>query len=75
MQISALNMIIAAQQARQAAAPGAATSKALEPKPTAPADAQEFVPFAAGAQETSTPRTAAARPPNAPVGSQIDIRI
>jgi hypothetical protein len=68
-------MIIAAQQARQAAAPGAAANKAPTPKPAAPEDTKEFVPFTAGTEGTPTAHAATTRTSNAPVGSQIDIRI
>jgi hypothetical protein len=78
MQISALNLIIAAQQARHAPPQSAVTSKGSVARPAgASADSAEFAPFmsdveksaAAPAQRQNTPL------PDAPLGSHIDIRV
>ena len=81
MQVSALSTIIAAQQARSAtptARPAAGTQAAKTA--AAPLPGQEFAPlaFAAPAAATTATEDAPARPAylaNAPMGSQVDIRI
>jgi hypothetical protein len=83
MQISALSTIIAAQQAR-GAAPARPTVNAPAAKPAAAAaataSAEEFAPIAFAAQTTAMTATGdASAPPgylaNAPLGSQVDIRV
>jgi hypothetical protein len=80
MQLSALNSIIAAQQARgqTPAKPAAAPAAADVGKPSETGTAQDFAPIsfgksvAAPAQAASPPSNYAA---NAPLGSRIDIRV
>ena len=78
MQISALNMIIAAQQARQATAQSALANKGVDGKSaTAPQRQAEFealVPDAADTGAIPKPAQNSALP-DAPLGSQVDIRI
>ena len=84
MQISALNLIIAAQQARQTAAqnaPAAQSAPTAKPQPAKLGDrlqaSAEFVPFGEAA-ETAAAKSdapASAPSPNTPIGSQIDIRV
>jgi hypothetical protein len=82
MQISALSTIIAAQQARSAgpAARPAAAAPAAKPAVAATPPVQDFAPLAFAAQtsamtatEDTPPRPA--YPANAPLGSQVDIRV
>jgi len=82
MQVSALNLIIAAQQARSASAPRPVSqTKAPETgSPAPPQQSSEFAPLSFGSQaapaQPAASSTAPARyPANAPVGSQIDIRV
>lgn len=88
MQVSALNLIIAAQQARNQTAPRPAPQAApttsspstVAQAPVAEAPAQhEFAPMAfksEGASKTSVQgEPANGYSPTAPLGSQIDIRI
>jgi hypothetical protein len=84
MQVSALNLIIAAQQARGGAAPQRPTgSNAASPAQAAPAaarDANDFAPMAFKASVEAPPAPAqrtAANPfvASAPLGSQLDIRV
>ncbi len=68
MQINALNMLIAAQQARQAATVPSSAAPKTGPAPDA---GKEFQPL-----PFETKATKAAVPPaSAPLGSQIDIRV
>ena len=82
MQISALSTIIAAQQARSPApvARPAVSTPAAKTAAAAPQPVQEFAPLAFAAQttEAAAPEDAPAKPvypANAPLGSQVDIRI
>ena len=82
MQISALSTIIAAQQARSPAParPAANTPAAKPAVAAAPSPVQEFAPLAFTAQTSAAaaPKDAPAKPAypaNAPLGSQVDIRI
>lgn len=77
MQVSALNTIIAAQQARNAtparpAAQATASANTEEQSTTAP-----FAPLAFKTASAPQQQAASANPysPTAPLGSQIDIRI
>ncbi len=78
MQISALNMIIAAQQARQATAQSTLANKGPDAKSAVASQRPaEFEPLMRNAGDTP----AALKPaqntalPDAPLGSQVDIRI
>jgi hypothetical protein len=79
MQISALSTIIAAQQARSPApARPAVNTPAAKTAAVAPSPVEEFAPLAFTAQTTAAPEDAPAKPvypANAPLGSQVDIRI
>jgi hypothetical protein len=76
MQVSALNLIIAAQQARTAPTPAhTVEAKSKPPVEGAPA---EFAPLAfktLPAETTCAPNTPTGYSPTAPLGSQVDIRI
>ena len=84
MQISALNLIIAAQQARSAAPPHAATGPSTK-SAAAPKSPEEFTPIAFGASGAAEPTTRSWAQANSaqansfaaavPLGSQIDIRV
>jgi hypothetical protein len=73
MQISALHTIIAAQQARTAAparpAPPTEAAKSSQPSAFAPLD------FSEAQIPDTTSATAPAYSANAPLGSQVDIRV
>jgi len=75
MQISALNLIIAAQQARYATPQSAVASKGSVARPAGAST--EFVPFVPDAQKpAAAPVQRQNTPlPDAPPGSQIDIRV
>jgi len=81
MQISALSTIIAAQQARSATpARPAANAPAARPAAAAPAPTEDFAPLAFATQPgaATAQGDAPARPAypaNAPLGSQVDIRV
>jgi hypothetical protein len=74
MQVSALNLIIAAQQARTATPP----ARPAEAKPNSPpqATSAEFAPLSFKPQTAEPAQDAPARyNAAAPLGSQIDIRV
>jgi len=88
MQVSALNLIIAAQQAHGASAPRPAsqtpasqTKSPEAPKAgNSPAPSSDFEPLSFGSQAAPAQAAAPSTTPtgysaNAPLGSQIDIRI
>jgi hypothetical protein len=74
MQVSALNLLIAAQQARSGAAPRAVPPAAAKAAETA---ADSFAPLAFKGAGADAPAASGTNPysPSAPLGSQIDIRI
>ena len=83
MQISALSTIIAAQQARSAPPARPAANAPVAKPAVAPAAApsvEDFAPIAFAAQTSATTAMAdapprPAYPANAPLGSQVDIRV
>lgn len=81
MQVSALNLIIAAQQARSSAPPRPASqTKAPEIQTAAASEASsDFAPLAFKAQTDPQQPAKSAAPqgysPSAPLGSQVDIRV
>lgn len=84
MQVSALNLIIAAQQARNVSPPRpsdgpARTDNSSKPSQASAAGQFEPLPFEGQKASPSPPadgaQAAARFSPTAPVGSQIDIRV
>ena len=76
MQVSAINLIIAAQQARDATAPRTASQTKAPATGNSAAPSSDFAPLSFGSR--AAPAQPAAAPAvysaNAPLGSQIDIR-